>query len=232
MQSMGEAALVSSVFLDIRARMPFVPAIFRALASDPEALEAGWLQARTLYDHPLAATSAARLTASAAAPELAFRPSSALRRAAAPFRAELPLLLLIVTSLGLSLDGALELRARPEPNLPEPGPLPEQALPEYPGEHPLYEAIRAVYGTHHVPVMFRALAADGLLQEGWAGIGPYLASPQGRARVARVAEAAEDEARRFPEAAFLRSESTRATLEQFRIALPQNLVFAVAATPA
>ena len=30
--------LVSQVFLDVRARMPFVPAIFKALASEPETL--------------------------------------------------------------------------------------------------------------------------------------------------------------------------------------------------
>jgi len=210
--------------------MPFVPAIFRALASDPRALEAAWLQARTIYDDARATESAKRLVAAAAPPELTYRPSAQVRGALAPFRSELPLLLLIVTSLGLSLDGLLELRPTPEPSLPEPGPVPETPVAEYPGEHPLYEAIRAVYGTQHVPVMFRALAAQDLLGETWAGIGPYLDSPEGRGHTTRVRTAAQEEARRFPESAFFRVESARATLEQFKIALPQNLVFVTAAS--
>ncbi len=116
------------------------------------------------------------------------------------------------------------------PGLPEPSPLPETPVAEHPGEHPLYEAVRSVYGTQHVPVMFRALAARGLLEETWAGIGPYLASPAGRAQVARVRAAAQEEARRFPDAAFFRAERVRPVLEQFRIALPQNLVFVTAAS--
>ena len=211
--------------------MPFVPAIFRALAADPETLEAAWLQARAIYDDPRASEAGKRLVA-AAGSELEYRAPDSVRRAVAPFRAELPLLLLIVTSLGLSLDGGLPLHTKPAAGLPEPGLLPESPVAEYPGEHPAYEAIRAVYGTTHVPVMFRALAAEGLLEVAWAGIGPYLASPQGGAHVALVRTTAEDEARRFPEAALFRVERARATLEQFRIALPKNLVFVTAAGPA
>ena len=44
--------VVSSVFVDIRARMPFVPALFKALAADPDSLVAAWLQARMIYDDP------------------------------------------------------------------------------------------------------------------------------------------------------------------------------------
>lgn len=227
---MGAASsLVASVFLDIRARMAFVPAIFRALASDPPALERAWLQARALYDDPRAAGAAERLAA-VATPELEYRPSPSVRTAVAPFRSELPFLLLIVTSLGLTLDGVFELVPRPKARLPEPAPLPETPVVEYPGEHPLYETIRAVYGTEHVPVMFRALAAEGLLAEAWAGIGPYLASSDGQAHVARVRVAAEGEARGFPEVALFDVERARPTLEQFRIALPQNLVFVTAAS--
>src|SRR5207245_2351336 len=42
--------VVASVFVDIRARMPFVPALFKALAADPKALVAAWLQARAIYE--------------------------------------------------------------------------------------------------------------------------------------------------------------------------------------
>jgi hypothetical protein len=42
------AGLAASVFRDIRGRMPFVPALFKALADDPDAPLAAWLQARGL----------------------------------------------------------------------------------------------------------------------------------------------------------------------------------------
>ena len=53
--------VAASVFQDIRARMPFVPALFKALADDPEALLSAWLQARALYDDPDTAAPAERL---------------------------------------------------------------------------------------------------------------------------------------------------------------------------
>jgi hypothetical protein len=220
--------LVLSVYGDVRARMPFVPAIFKALAADPAALESAWLQARALYDDPRATEAASRL-ALAARPELSYRPSAAVREAVAPFAADLPRLLLIVTSLGLSLDGALEPVEPPPPNLPAPKPLPETPVPEHREEHPLYEDIRGVYGTEHVPSMYKALAARDLLSEPWAAIRPFLRGPEGEALVARVESEADREARAFPEAAFFACESARPVLAQFRVALPRNLVFATAA---
>ena len=209
--------------------MPFVPAIFKALARDPDALVPAWLQARALYDDPRAADAATRL-AELARPRLAYRPSPAVRVAAAPFAADLPSLLLIVTSLGLSLDGVLPLRERPAPSLPAPEPLPPTPVPEQRDEHPLYAEIREVYGTQHVPSLYKALAADGVLEESWAGIGPFLVTPEGTQLVAAVAAAAEREAGAFPEYAFFAAEKARPVLAQFRIALPRNLVFATAAS--
>jgi hypothetical protein len=221
--------LVLSVFADVRARMPFVPAIFKALARDPGALEPAWLQARALYDDPRAAEAASRLAEQARA-ELTYRPSAAVRRSAAPFAADLPSLLLVVTSLGLSLDGVHPLRERPRPNLPDPAPLPPTPVPELREEHPLYAEIRAVYRTEHVPSLYKALAADGVLEEAWAGIGPLLAGAEGGRLVAELEAAADGEARAFPEYAFFAAEEARSVLAQFRIALPRNLVFATAAT--
>ncbi len=220
--------LVLSVFADIRARMPFVPAIFKALARDPAALEPAWLQARALYDDPRAADAAARL-AVLARPRLGYRPSPAVRKAAAPFAADLPNLLLIVSSLGLSLDGVLPLRERPPSHLPAPAPLPPTPVPELRDEHPLYAQIRAAYGTEHVPSLYKALAADGVLDESWAGIGPFFGTPAGVRLVAAVARVAEREAGSFPEHAFFAAENARSILAQFRVALPRNLVFATAA---
>ncbi|MGH2990404.1 MAG: hypothetical protein ACRDMY_15640 [Gaiellaceae bacterium] len=220
--------LVLSVFSDIRARLPFVPAIFKALAREPAALEPAWLQARALYDDPRAADAAARLVV-LARPRLGYRPSPAVREAAAPFAADLPNLLLIVSSLGLSLDGVLALRERPPSNLPAPAPLPPTPVPELRDEHPLYAEIRAAYGTEHVPSLYKALAAQDVLDEAWAGIGPFLGTPEGARLVAAVATAAELEAGFFPEYAYFAAEDARSVLAQFRIALPRNLVFATAA---
>lgn len=221
--------LAASVYRDIRTRMPFVPAIFRALAADPGALAPAWLQARALYDDPRSRESAARLRELARA-RVDYRPSAAVRAAVAPFAAELPSMLLIVASLGLALDGALELRPLPPLALPEPGPVPEPRVPELQDEHLLFDEIRAVYGLAHVPSVFRALAAQRLLEEPWRAIGPFLAAAEGRELVARVAAAAEEEALRFPEAAFFGAARARPVLDQFRRALPANLVFVTAAS--
>jgi hypothetical protein len=78
--------------------------------------------------------------------------------------------------------------------------------------------------------MYRGLAAAGVLEEPWLAIGPYLDSVRGREHAAAVANAAETEALRFPEVAFLRREAARPVLAQFRHALPRNLVFAIAAS--
>ena len=209
--------------------MPFVPAIFKALAREPATLVPAWLQARALYDDPKAAAAASRLV-TLARPRLAYRPSQAVCEAAAPFAADLPSLLLIVTSLGLSLDGVLPLREPPAQSLPPPAPLPQTPVPEQRDEDPLYTEIRDVYGTEHVPSLYKALAADGVLTESWAGIGPFFRTPEGARLVAAVAAAAEREAASFPDYAFFAAEEARTVLAQFRIALPRNLVFAAAAT--
>lgn len=221
--------IVAAVFLDVRQRMAFVPAIFKALASDPEALVPAWLQARSLYDDHRSPAAAARLR-KVAAPALTYRASDAVREAVIPFAEELPALLLIVTSLGLTLDGVIPVQPLPLLDLPEPGPLPETRVPEERGEHPLFDEIRAVYLTQHVPSMYRALAASGLLQESWRTIGPFLASEAGAQLVAAVEVAAAAEAQQMPEYAFFAAEGARPVLAQFRRALPRNLVFALAAS--
>jgi hypothetical protein len=221
---------VLSVFRDVRARLSFVPAIYRALADDPDVLEPAWLQARCLYDDERAQLATGKLL-TLARPALDYRPSAPVRDAVEPFADELPMLLLVVTSLGLSLDGAHELRRPPSSDLPPPDePLPATPIPEQREEHPLYGSIRAAYGTEHVPSMYKALAADGLLEEPWRAIGPFLASEQCGSLVSQVEEAADRAARGFPECSFFGAEPARPVLAQFRVALPRNLFFAAAAT--
>ena len=221
--------VVASVFRDVRARMEFVPAIFKALAPDPDALVPAWLQARGIYDDPRTGESLARLRDRAGS-DLSYQPSAGVADAVAPFTQELPALLLIVTSLGLALDGAMPLQPLPPPGLPPPGEVPRSPVPEERGEHPLFDGIRAVYLTQHVPSMYRALAAQGLLDEPWLAIGPFLASDVGEDLVAGVRAEAEQQALRFPEFAYFGAESARGVLDQFRRALPRNLVFALAAS--
>lgn len=220
--------VVAAVYRDVRRRLPFVPAVFKALAPLPEALVPAWLQARSLYDDPRVPAALARLR-TVADPGLAHRSGEAVRRAVLPFAAELPALLLVVASLGLSLDGLTPLRPLPPLHLPEPGPVPESSVPEERGEHPRFSEIRAVYGTEHVPSMYRALAAAELLDEPWGAIGPFLASAAGGDLVAAVTAAARVEAFAFAEFAYFAAEGARGVLEQFRRALPRNLVFALAA---
>jgi hypothetical protein len=78
--------------------------------------------------------------------------------------------------------------------------------------------------------MYRALAARELLDEPWSAIGPVLGGAVGKDLVASVCAAAELQALGFPEYAFFGAERARAVLDQFRRALPRNLVFALAAS--
>ncbi|MBA2558709.1 MAG: hypothetical protein H0V07_02280 [Propionibacteriales bacterium] len=218
--------VVASVFLDVRRRMPFVPALFKALAHDPDALLAAWLQARAIYDDPRAPAATGAIRQSARA-ELAYRPSREVSDTLAPFVAELPSMLLIVTSLRLSLDGEFSLQPPPSPDLPEPAAVPEPEFSDR-GEHPLFAEICAVYGTQHLPSIFRSLAAQGVLEEAWGAIGPFLASPEGASMVAGVAGEADNQARGVPEVASFDTQRARPVLDQFERALPRNLIVAVA----
>ena len=116
--------VVSSVFVDIRARMPFVPALFKALAADPDSLVAAWLQARMIYDDPRSPVAADEIRKSAQV-SIGFRPSNRVSEALAPYATELPFMLLIVTSLQLSLSGELARQPTPELDLPAAAPVPK-----------------------------------------------------------------------------------------------------------
>jgi hypothetical protein len=219
--------LVAAVFTDIRRRMAFTPAIFKAFAADPPALERAWVHARAIVDDPRFEAATDRLRAAARTPGggSASRP---VADAVAPFTAELPGMLLIVSSLGLALDGLLPLGPPPPLGVAAGHAPPEPTVPEARGEHPLYAEIRTQYGTEHVPTLYRSLAALGLLDEAWPLAAAALASPPGRARVASVAEAGEREARGFAESACFDAAQTGPVLDQFRVALPRNLVVALA----
>jgi len=220
--------VVAAVFVDIRARMPFVPALFKALAADPEALVAAWLQARAIYDDPRAPAAAAEIRKSAQ-DRIGYQPSSRVRESVAPFVAELPFMLLIVTSLQLSLSGELPRRRAPELNLAAATRVP---MPEFPdrAEHPLFPQICAAYGTEHLPSIFRTLAANGVLEETWNAIGPFLASPGGATAIARVSRQASIQAQAMPEVASFDQGRARPILDQFSRALPRNLILAIAAS--
>jgi hypothetical protein len=220
--------LVAAVYADIRRRMPFVPALFKAIAFDPAALELAWLQARALADASGSDASTARLRA-IADPALPYRASEPIRLAVAPFARELPLMLLVVTSLSLTLEGRIPLRPRTGQRVPPAGAAPEPSLPDSLETHPLFDEIRAVYGTEHVPSMFRSLGAQGMLDEPWRAVAPFLRGPECPKLVAALTAAAEAEAFRFPDVAVFDVQQVRPTLDQFRLALPRNMLFAAAA---
>ncbi len=218
--------IVSSVYADIRRRMPFVPALFKALAVDPDTLVAAWLQARAIIDDPRSANAADAIRASAHV-RLDYRPTSRVREAVAPFLAELPFMLLIVASLQLSLGGELARRPAPELDLPTEAPVPEPEFPDR-AEHPLFPEICAAYGTQHLPSIYRTLAADDVLEEAWTALGPFLTSPAGADAVALVSREADLRARSLPELASFDVETARPVLDQFSRALPRNLIVASA----
>ena len=218
--------LVSAVFVDVRARMPFVPALFKALAGDPEVLVAAWLQARAILDDPRSPAAADAIRTSAQV-EIGYRPSARVRKTLEPYADELPRMLLIVTSLQLTLAGELPLQPAPELNLPEPARVPEPEFPDR-AEHPLFSKMSAAYGTQHLPSIFRTLAATGLLEEVWDALGPFLASPEGAKAIDRVNNAADTGARAIPKVAYFQLQRARPTLDQFSRALPRNLIIAVA----
>jgi len=154
-------------------------------------------------------------------------PDPRLAPALAPFAAELPGMLLIVSSLGLALDGRVPLQPPPPLGLDGGSTPPEPTVPEARGEHPRYADVRALYGTAHVPTLYRSLAALGLLDDAWPAIATLLGGPGGLALVDRVAEAGESEALAFAGVACFDAERCRPVLDQFRVALPRNLVVAI-----
>lgn len=222
--------LVAAVFSDIRRRMTFTPAIFKALAADPPALERAWVQARAIVDDDRFPDATARLCDVARATVAAVRVprAAAVADAVAPFAAELPGMLLIVSSLGLALDGRLPLRPAPPLGVALGDVPPEPTVPEARGEHPRYPDIRRLYGTAHVPSLYRSLAALDLLDEAWPAAAELLSGAAGADRIAALAAAGEREALVFGEAACFDLVHTKPVLDQFRIALPRNLIVALA----
>lgn len=219
--------VVAAVFADIRRRMTFVPAIFKALAVDPGALERGWLQARALVDHTGFAAATGRLRSQAATQPAPTR-SPALAEAVAPFVAELAGMLLVVSSLGLALDGRIPLRAPPALGLSPDDSPPEAIVPELHDHHPRYADVQALYGTAHVPTLYRALGAHGLLDEAWPAVERVLAGDGATERVERLTTAGEQEAHTLTDWACFDAHHLKPVLDQFRIALPRNLLVAVA----
>ena len=189
-------------------------------------LVAAWLQARAIYDDPRSSEAAAAIRATARV-DTGYRPSARVRTTLAPYADELPRMLLIVTSLQLTLAGELPLQPTPALNLPQPARVPEPEFPDR-AEHALFADICAVYGTQHLPSIFRTLAANGLLEEVWDALGSFLASPRGANAIDRVNAAADTGGRAIPEVAFFHLQRAQATLDQFSRALPRNLIIAVA----
>ena len=219
---------VAAVYADIRRRMSFVPALFKALAVDDAVLESAWLQARTIIDDPRLGDATARVRLAGTGTTRA-EPSTQLRDALAPFAADLPGMLIIASSLRASLDGDLP-RGEALGTIESGAAPPESIVPEVRGEHPLYAAIRDEYGTAHVPTLYRSLAALDLLEEGWSIAATVLRESAGRERVRRVAELGRAEALAFGTVGSFTAESARHIVDQLVVALPRNLVVVLSIT--
>jgi hypothetical protein len=222
----GADARVLAVYADVRRRLAFVPALFKALAADPVVLESAWLQARALLDDAGFPDALDRVRVVAGGTRRP-RVSPAVRAAVAPFASDLPAMLLVAMSLEAALDGRIPRRAPVgtiEPGLAPP----EPTVPEFRGDHPAYASIRSVYGTTHVPTLYRSLAALGLLEEAWPHASKLLTSAAGRTHVDRVAAAGRGEAEAFDTVGCFACEEARPIVEQLVIALPRNLVVAAA----
>ena len=135
-----------------------------------------WLQARALYDDPRAGAAASRL-AELARPRLIYRPSPAVQGGGRPFAADL-LSPIDRHVAGLSLDGVLPLREPP----PRACPLGAAADPRSGAARrgPALLRDQEVYGTEHVPSLYKALAADGVLGSRGPESAPTSARRKGR----------------------------------------------------
>jgi len=172
----GEATgAVAAVYAELLDRMPFVPSLWKSLALCPGYLVLAHEQAAPLLTDVSFRSRAQHLVSSVR--EIAEPPADAeVRRALAQFAGPLSQMLLLAAGLRLALDGRLDVppapgRApRPRPVQPR-SPVPSTQVapaPKICGE------IRAALETPIVNTIWRTLAARGLLEAAWTGLGPQV----------------------------------------------------------
>ena len=188
---------VAAVYGQILASMPFVPSLFKSLATCPGYLVVAWDQASHALADPDFGNRAAEL--SAACRETSVAPEDEhVRQALGQFVRPLGRMLLLSAGLLEALEGrvsGVQSEARPAP--------PSEVRPEaqVPSQWDvdawaIYGEIRQALATPMVNSIWRALAGKGLLQQAWASLGPQAATSRDAAD--RLQERAVSEARSYP----------------------------------
>lgn len=173
---------VAAVYRQILQSMPFVPSLFKSLATCPAYLVLAWDQASHALADPRFSDAAASL--STAARDMGEAPADArVRLALGRFVDPLGRMLLTAAGLLLAIEGHLSGRpASPTPG--EPGRVePEGGVPS-PWEvdaWATYGEIRRALDTPIVNSIWRALAGDGLLEAAWGALGPQAERSRGHA---------------------------------------------------
>lgn len=178
--------VVAGVYARLLKDMPFVPSLFKSLAVCPGYLVLAAEQAAPALTDDSFRSSAAELAATvrtAATPP----PSAEVRAAVAGFVDPLSRMLLLTAGLRLALAGELDAPAAPGVVPPSRNAHPEHRVPS-PSDAPateLYGEIRSALQTPIVNSIWRSLAAKGLLEQGWAALGPQVAATVRSARDVR-----------------------------------------------
>jgi hypothetical protein len=188
---------VAAVYGQILRSMPFVPSLFKSLATCPAYLVLAWDQASHALADPRFGEAAASLSA-AARDLVEAPPDERVRRILARFVDPLGRMLLTSVGLLLALEGRLVGQAAsPVPADPEP----VEAKAGVPSQWEVdasatYGAIRRDLDTPIVNSIWRALAAEGVLEVAWSALGRQ--APTSRPHADRLQDEAVERARSLP----------------------------------
>lgn len=188
---------VAAVYAQILASMPFVPSLFKSLATCPQYLVLAWDQASHALADPAFGRAAASLSESARqigeAP-----PAGRVGDALGGFVDPLGRMLLIAVGLLEALEGRLEGRtADPNPAEAEPA-EPTAGVPSQwdVDAWAAYGEIRRALDTPIINSIWRSLAGEGLLDEAWRTLAPQVATSRPHADM--LQREAVDRARSLP----------------------------------
>lgn len=238
----GEATgRVAEIYDDVRdsLRVPFVNFVFRALATEPDVLDALWSRLRPVVRSEEAARLAGRLRDAAELDvpvEVPAFPDEAAAFSAA-IHGVLPFLLLVANGAAVLLDGDLPDGPRPplterETGVPE-GAVEVTMVDPDDADPPVAALLADIRDRHGHPApasYFRALARwPDLLAGVWSGLRPVVGTPPYRGRGVELTELARREVRGLlAGAAPVDAPHVRDTVAVFRTSLVPDLLLDVA----
>ena len=190
---------VAAVYGQILGSMPFVPSLFKSLATCPGYLVLAWDQASHVLGQAAFGDTAASLAGSCR--EAATPPADAdVRHALGRFVGPLGRMLLLSAGLLEALEGRLQApRASPEPP-PAAEVHPEQQVPSQweLDAWSTYGEIRRALGTPLVNSIWRALAGEGLLEQARESLHPQVPTTRKAAQLLQERAVAEAHSYRWP----------------------------------